>query len=480
MSRAPRPATRALCCLLAATLPLQGCAWLFQSRQAVVVTCLAPGATLIVDGKSMAVGKLALETGVDHVVQCVAEGYAPRTIKISGTQDIAVNWLICDILLILAYGVGIPFLIVDFASGSIWDLDPRKLVFNLDRLEQPEPEPEPTALAQVERREVVRPDPRPEPESHRTAELPLAERVEPAPPPKLPPATAPPPQVTKKPPPRPTTGPGNPLAQGTAPTTTEAGPTPQGPNPPANPLPADPIASPPLVTDPAIEAKPASATESGPVVAPTPRRSVHVLTIGVDAPADPRLEGDPRRAKLAARVADLQGAASASSLYGGQATRRAALAAIAEREGALQEGYVLVVVVAAPACVEPDGTAWLLLADSDPTALEDTALDVDVLTGGLERAGPGTKIVAVYAAQVRGTTGETRPLDAAALGPGFVRVVARDSKGAESIVSVLERTLVDLTGSGVLTDVDANGTVTPQELAAYLKGRAIGCEVAPP
>ncbi len=493
MSRAPRPATRALCCLLAATLPLQGCAWLFQSKQGVLVSCATPGATLIVDGRAMPMTpRLQLETGVDHVVQCVAEGYAPKTIRIAGHDDIAVNWLICDILWILVYGVGVVFLLVDFTTETIWDLDPRKLVFNLDPLEQPEPEPGPAELARVERREVLRPGPEPRPERRPetdqrsplsgapqgagTQEPPLAERVEPTPQvTKVPPAPepAPTPQVTKKPPPRPTTA--NPLAQGTTPATTEAGPT-----RPDQPPPPNPLADPPLATGPAIEANPASATERGPVVAPSKRRSVHVLTIGVDAPADPRLEGDSRRAKLAAQVADLQGAASASSLYGGQATRRAALAAVAEREGELQEGDVLVVVVAAPACVDPDGTAWLLLADSDPTALEDTALDVDVLTGGLERAGAGTKIVAVFAAPAGGAAGDTRPLDAAALGPGIVRVVAKDSKGAESIASVLEKTLEDLTGAGVLTDVDGNGTVTPQELAAYLKGRAIGCEVAPP
>lgn len=486
MSRAPRPATRALCCLLAATLPLQGCAWLFQSKQGVLVTCATPGATLIVDGRPMPLAaRLALETGVDHVVECVAPGYAPKTIKIRSHDDIAVGWLICDILWILVYGVGIVFLVVDFATETIWDLDPRRLVFNLDKLEDEPARPEPAELARVERRELQAPERRPAaPENRATPEPPLAERVEPLPEPAKPPAAPEPtPQVTKRPPPpepapqvtkkppRPTTEPANPLAQGPGPTDP----------PPANPPPANPLAAnPPLATGPAIEAKPASATESGPVAAPAPRRSVHVLTIGVDAPADPRLEGDPRRATLAARVADLPNVASASSLLGRQATRRAALAAVAEREGALQDGDVLVVVVAAPACVDPDGTAWLLLADSDPTALEDTALDVDVLTGGLERAGSGTKIVAVYAAPVREGAAERRALDAAALGPGIVRVVARDSKGAESIGSALEKTLLDLTGAGVATDIDANGTVTPQELAAYLKGRAIGCEVAPP
>lgn len=473
VSRAPRPATRALCCLLAATVPLQGCAWLFQSRQAVLVTCAIPGATLLVDGKSMAVGKLALETGQDHEVQCVAEGYAPKTIKISGRTDIAVNWLVCDILLILAYGVGIPFLIVDFATGSIWDLDPRRLIFNLDPLE-PEPEAPPTELARAER-PVVPPERRPAPPPAPEPAPPLAERVEPPPPPPAP-AKPPPPQVTKRPPPRPTAEPpGNPLAQGGTPatTTTEAAPARPDPTVTATPPPVTPAPAAPTA---AIEARPASATEPAPVAAPAPRRRVHVLTVGVDAPADSRLQGDPRRARLASKVAGLPGAASASSLLGAQATRAATLAAITEREGALGQSDVLVVVVAAPACVDPDDTAWLLLADADPTALEDTALEVDVLVSGLERSGAGTTIVAVYAAPA----GEGRALDAAALGPGIVRVVARDSKGAEGIASALETTLEDLAGSGVVTDVDQDGAVTSQDLAAYLKGRAIACEVAPP
>src|SRR5688572_8821248 len=106
---------------------------MFHRSQGVEVICTVQGALIQLNGHPVGTGTHDLEVGVDHTFTASAPGFKPRTVVVKGKDDMAVRYLVMDLLWVLLYGTGIVFIIVDLATGCMWDLSPREVDLNLER-----------------------------------------------------------------------------------------------------------------------------------------------------------------------------------------------------------------------------------------------------------------------------------------------------------------------------------------------------------
>lgn len=240
--------------------------------------------------------------------------------------------------------------------------------------------------------------------------------------------------------------------------TADREPAAPAPAPAANPLAAGPRPTPP-------RPRPAS----NPLAAGKPWR-LHVVAIA----------NDPRAEDVAARVAARVGPSD-------KVTGRATLAPAATRKAALgvlrdlledpdhgKDDRALVF-LAAPGFTDANGEAWLLLADADPAAPEDTALAASTVASYLERSGIGAATVVVAATPVAGRA----PFDASKVGPaGTLRAGLSAPDAPARLGEALVRGLAPSAAGALAADQDGDGAVSAAELGAWLQ--AAGATVTAP
>lgn len=360
--------------LLVLTLPVQGpgCAWIMNKTDDVMVTCNVPGATIKLNGNPVGAGKQFLETGEDFVFTAEAPGYHPATIKVYGKEDFAGGYLALDLLWVLAYGAGLVFLIVDFASGSIWHPTPRNVEFELQR----DPNAELASLRgnDAGRDRLLGPNAqRPPAGTDGRDRLMGPQPQRPAAGTEAPPARhteAPPPRHTEAPPARPTPAPVKPPVEPkrAPPRSTATEPPPRQPEwpdttePPGADLPlAEPIAP--------------------------PGRTV-ILAIGPDAATSAG----------AAELCELGEGRDARRLLGRAATRREVLRAVRDHlERNVGKDDRAVLYFSGRVLRGEDGELYLASVDTDPARLEETAIPAATLSTYLERVEGALLLVVVDA-----------------------------------------------------------------------------------
>lgn len=132
--------TNVLASLLVGCVTLSpGCALIFRgSQQEIGVAVSDPEATLTIDGQPATPGRIALDRGASHLLTAEIPGraFASATIE----PKINAGYLLLNIgLAIPTFGVWLIGLVVDLATGSIYDLEPGSVALD--------PQPKTTAAA---------------------------------------------------------------------------------------------------------------------------------------------------------------------------------------------------------------------------------------------------------------------------------------------------------------------------------------------
>src|SRR5262245_61766366 len=126
-----RSVQRAIAALLGVAIAFQesGCALMLHNAERVQIRCGTWGAEVFLDGHPVGPGERVLEVGRDYVVSASAPGFLPMTQTIKGRSDLAVKFIVFDLLWCLMFGVGLVFLGVDIfvANNNLWELNPREL-----------------------------------------------------------------------------------------------------------------------------------------------------------------------------------------------------------------------------------------------------------------------------------------------------------------------------------------------------------------
>jgi len=122
-----------------------GCATLTNDTHDIVrITSDPPGASVAIDGERRGHTPLELRLPADrpYEVRVRADGYPEATAFID--SSVGAGYVVADILL------GLVPVIIDLATGTLWDLDPQDLHFQFAPLPEPEyVEPAPVAPGRV-------------------------------------------------------------------------------------------------------------------------------------------------------------------------------------------------------------------------------------------------------------------------------------------------------------------------------------------